>query len=53
MTLSPTLIKAAILFPLNVMGVIPLLILWFSQKLETYQFKIIPTVSGGIFIIVG
>jgi len=53
MTVSPTLIKAMILFPLNVMGVIPLLILWFSQKLELYQFKIIPTVSGVILIIVG
>ncbi len=53
MTLSPTLIKAVILFPLNVMGVIPLMILWFSQKIELYQFKMITIVSGGIFIIVG
>jgi protein-S-isoprenylcysteine O-methyltransferase Ste14 len=53
MTLSPTLIKAVILFPLNVMGVIPLLILWFSQKIELYQLKIIPTISGGIFITLG
>ena len=53
MTLSPTLIKAMILFPLNVMGVIPLLILWFSKKFELYQFKIIPTALGLILIIVG
>ena len=53
MTLSPTLIKAIILFPLNVMGVIPALILWFSGKLESYQFMAISTASGGIFIMVG
>ena len=53
MTLSPTLIKALILFPFNVMGVIPLLILWFSGKFESYQFRMIPIVSGGILIVVG
>ena len=35
------------------MGVIPLLILWFSGKFESYQFKMIPIVSGGILIMVG
>jgi protein-S-isoprenylcysteine O-methyltransferase Ste14 len=53
MTLSPTLIKAIILFPLNVMGIIPALILWFTVKLESYQFKFIQLASGGIFIILG
>ena len=53
MTLSPTLIKAVILFPFNVMGVIPLLILWFSGKFESYQFRMIPIISGGILIVVG
>ena len=52
-TLSPTLIKAVILFPLNVMGVIPALILWFSGKLESYQFMTISIASGGILIMVG
>ena len=53
MTLSPTLIKAIILFPLNVMGVIPALILWFSGELESYQFMTISIVSGEILIMVG
>ena len=53
MTLSTTLIKAVILFPLNVMGVIPALILWFSGELESYQFMTISIVSGGILIMVG
>ena len=53
MTLSPTLIKAAVLFPLNMMGVIPALILWFTGKFESYQFNTISTVSGGILIFVG
>jgi protein-S-isoprenylcysteine O-methyltransferase Ste14 len=52
-TLSPTLIKAVILFPLNVMGVIPATILWFSGKLESYQFMTISIASGGILIMVG
>jgi protein-S-isoprenylcysteine O-methyltransferase Ste14 len=53
MTLSPTLIKAIILFPLNVMGIIPALILWFTVKLESYQFKIIQLALGGTLIILG
>ena len=53
MTISPTLIKAVILFPLNVMGVIPALILWFSGKLESYQLMTLSIVSGGILILVG
>jgi protein-S-isoprenylcysteine O-methyltransferase Ste14 len=52
-TISPTLIKAVILFPLNVMGIIPTLILWFSGKLESYQIMTISIVSGGILILVG
>ena len=53
MTISPTLIKAVILFPLNVMGVIPALILWFSGTLESYQLMTLSIVSGGILILVG
>ena len=53
MTLSPALIKAAVLFPLNVMGVIPALILWFTGKFESYQFNTISTVSGGILVVGG
>ena len=53
MTLSPTLIKAVVLFPLNVMGVIPALILWFTGKIDSYQFNTITTVSGGVLVIVG
>ena len=53
MTLSPTLVKALVLFPLNIMGVIPFLILWFSKKFETYEFRIMPTVLGGLLIILG
>ena len=53
MTISPTLIKAVILFPLNVMGVIPTLILWFSGKLESYQLMTLSIVSGGLLILVG
>lgn len=52
MTLSPTLVKAAVL-PLNVMGIIPALILWFSVNFESYQFKTISTVLGGVLIVVG
>ena len=53
MTLSPALIKALILFPLNVMGVIPVLILWFSEAMESYQFRIMPVVSGGTLVLLG
>jgi protein-S-isoprenylcysteine O-methyltransferase Ste14 len=53
MTFSPTLIKAIILFPLNVMGIIPALILWFTVNLESYQFKFIQIASGGTFILLG
>ena len=53
MTLSTTLIKTIILFPLNVMGVIPALILWFTVKLESYQFKYIQLALGGLLIILG
>ena len=53
MTLSPTLIKAMVLFPLNVMAIIPALVLWFSGKFEAYQFSTISIVSGGILVIVG
>ena len=35
------------------MGVIPALILWFSGKLESYQFMTVSIASGGILIMVG
>ena len=53
MTLSPALIKGMVLFPLNVMGVIPALILWFSGKFESYQFHTITIVLGGTLVVVG
>ena len=53
MTLSPTLIKAVILFPFNVMVIIPALILWISDQFQSYQFRIIPVVVGGVLILVG
>jgi len=52
-TLSPTLIKAVILFPFNVMVIIPALILWISDQFQSYQFRIIPVVVGGVLILVG
>ena len=53
MIFSPALIKGVVLFPLNVMGIIPALILWFSGKFESYQFNTISTVSGGILVVGG
>ena len=53
MTLSPALIKSVILFPLNVMGVIPALILRFYGELKFYQFNYLPTVLGVFLIVVG
>ena len=53
MTLSPALIKGVVVFPLNVMGVIPALILWFTGKFESYQFEAIPFVSGVILVVGG
>ena len=53
MTLSPALIKGMVLFPLNVMGTIPALILWFSGEFESYQFHTITTVLGGTLVVVG
>ena len=53
MTLSPALVKAIILFPLNVLGVIPILILWFTGEFDSYQFNLMPTVFGGILVLIG
>ena len=53
MTVSSPLIKAIVIFPLNVMGVIPLLILWFSREIEVYQVVLLPTCLGLLFIILG
>ena len=53
MTLSPTLIKSVVLFPLNVMGVIPACILWFYGDPGFYQFNYLPTVLGVFLIVVG
>ena len=53
MTVSPALITAAIIFPLNVMGVIPALILWFTGQLESPQFEVISMLLGGVLIVCG
>ena len=53
MTLSSDLIKAAILFPLNVMGSIPVMILWFTGKFKSYQFDFVSAVSGGGLVLFG
>ena len=42
-----------ILFPFNVMVIIPALILWISDQFQSYQFRIIPVVVGGVLILVG
>ena len=42
-----------ILFPFNVMVIIPALILWISDQFQSYQFRIIPVVVGGLLILVG
>ena len=53
MTVSYSLIKTIVLFPLNVMGVIPFAILWFSGKIELYQVVLLQTCLGLFFFIVG
>ncbi len=53
MKYSPTLIKAFLIFPLNVMGVIPALILWFTGKLEAVAFSLVQSVGGGLLILAG
>ena len=53
MTVSYSLIKTIVLFPLNVMGVIPFIILWFSGKIELYEVALLPTYLGLFFLIVG
>ena len=47
------LLKPILIFPVNVMGVIPALILGFSEKLETLKFKTLSLVSGSMLIGVG
>ena len=42
-----------ILFPFNVMVIIPALILWIFDQFQSYQFRIIPVVVGGVLILVG
>ena len=53
MTISYSLIKTIVLFPLNVMGVIPFTILWFSGNIELYQVVLLQTCLGLFFFIVG
>ena len=53
MTVSYSLIKTIVLFPLNVMGMIPFAILWFSEKIELYQVVLLQTCLGLFFFIVG
>jgi len=55
MKVTPPLVKAFIIFPLNVMGVIPGLLLWCSREggvLEKYplSFDLIRSFPGGLLI---
>jgi protein-S-isoprenylcysteine O-methyltransferase Ste14 len=50
---SPTLIKAFIIFPLNVMGVIPAFILWFSGRFQTWAFDWLAGICGALLIALG
>ena len=47
------LLRPILIFPFNVLGVIPGLILWFSGEFETLKFKAFSLVSGGLLIGVG
>lgn len=47
MKYSPALLKAFLVFPLNVMGTIPALILWSTGKLEVLSFGLVPVIVGG------
>ncbi|KMP11724.1 hypothetical protein UR09_02620 [Candidatus Nitromaritima sp. SCGC AAA799-A02] len=53
MKISPPLVKAFIIFPVNVMGVIPALILWFTGKFQALTFALGSSVIGGFLVIVG
>ena len=53
MTLSPALIKAFIIFPLNVMGVIPAFILWYEGKFKLHQLEVVTAISGGVLVACG
>ncbi len=50
---SPTLIKAFIIFPLNVMVVIPALILWFSGRFQTWTIEWLTGMGGAALIALG
>lgn len=55
MKVTPSLIKAFVIFPMNVMGVVPGLLLWFSRKggsLENYPpgFGLVRSFPGGLLI---
>ena len=53
MKYSPALLKAFLVFPLNVMGTIPALILWSTGKLEVLSFGLVPVIVGGFFVLNG
>ena len=53
MKISPTLIKAFIIFPLNVMVVIPALVLWFSGRFQTWAFEWLTGMGGALLIALG
>ena len=55
MKVTPPLIKAFIIFPMNVMGVVPGLLIWFSQEgaiFETYSpsLDLVRSFPGGLLI---
>ena len=50
---SLRLLKPILIFPVNVLGVIPALILWFSGNFETLKFKIFSLTFGGLLMGVG
>ena len=50
---SLRLLKPILIFPFNVLGVIPALILWFSGIFETLKFKIFSLTFGGLLMGVG
>tara|TARA_Y100000588_G_C13638717_1_gene662780 strand:- start:22 stop:519 length:498 start_codon:yes stop_codon:yes gene_type:complete len=50
---SLRLLKPIVIFPFNVLVVIPTIILWFSGKFETINFKTYSMVSGCLLISFG
>ena len=51
--MSLRLLTPILIFPFNILRVIPALILWFSGKFETLKYKIFSLASGGVLIGIG